>query len=274
MLKGVHPVPLAIAAPAAIAALAYLNARTSFGHDRVLFWAALRSRKKTTERERRDRLNAFYILEGNAHSCQLADVTFLWYEGQEWTYKQTYDIVLKYGTWLKNEHGVKPKEIVAMDMMNSPTFIFLWLGIWSIGAIPAFLNYNLTGDSLVHCVNTSTARLLIVGDDLRSVVTQDVVDKLSSSGSGTGTHPVKVIFVTAGTETQIRQIEGVRVPDESRSNVKMHDAAALIYTSGTTGLPKPATIPWRTPNIAPCVLEDFLGWKRSDRMYTVCLSPK
>lgn len=218
------------------------------------------------DRENRDRLNGFYTLEEHAQSRQLADAPFLWYGGQEWTYKQTYDNVLKYGTWLKMEHAVKPKEIVTMDMMNSPEFIFLWFAIWSIGAIPAFLNHNLTGDSLLHCVNISTASLLIVGDDLRAFVTQEVVDKLSSADA---LNPVKVVFMTAETQLRIGKIDGIREPDESRANVKALDAAALIYTSGTTGLPKAANISWRVPTLVPPFLEDFLSWRRSDRIYTV-----
>lgn len=263
---------LLIAAPAAAASLAYLNARTSFGLDRQLLWASYKGTKKVTSREKQDRLNFFYTLEEHAQSRQLADVTFLWYEGQEWTYKQTYDIVLKYGTWLKTEHGVKPKDIVAMDMMNSSTYIFLWFGIWSVGATPAFINYNLTRDSLTQCVNRSTAKLLLVGDDLRTLVTQDVVDKLGSPDTlGTGKDPVKVVFMTLEIETQISHVEGIREPDECRSNVKGHEPAYLIFTSGTTGLPKPAIVPWRTTNAAPHIVELALGWKRSDRIYTVSL---
>ncbi|KAI9794234.1 MAG: hypothetical protein M1816_006160 [Peltula sp. TS41687] len=264
------PLTLAIAGPATLASLAYLNARTSFSYDRVFLWSSYKSGRTMAARERGHRVNVFYTLEEHARSRQLADAVFLWYTGHEWTYKQTYDLVLKYGTWLKTEHGVQPKDIVAIDMLNSADFIFLWFAIWSIGAVPAFLNHNLAGDSLVHCVKTAAPRLLVVDDELRALVTQDVVDQLSSPDAlgGTGGKPVKVVFLTAETKLHVGRIDGVREPDESRSNVTGLDTAALIYTSGTTGLPKASRIPWRLPNLAPPVIGDSIPWRRSDRMYT------
>ena len=123
--------------------------------------------------EKKDRLSTFYILEEHAKG-KLANKVFLIYEGKQWTYKETYENALKYGTWLKTKYGVKSKEIVAMDFMNSDKFIFLWFGLWAIGAKPAFINYNLTGKALAHCVNVSTSRLLFVDPQVLENVTQEV----------------------------------------------------------------------------------------------------
>lgn len=109
-----------------------------------------------------------------------ASIEFLVYEEKSWTYKEVYDIVLKYGTWLKTTYAIAPKEIVAMDFMNSPLFIFLWMGIWSIGATPAFINYNLTGDPLVHSVKSSAARILFVDPEVKTQFTREVVDTFAS----------------------------------------------------------------------------------------------
>jgi acyl-CoA synthetase (AMP-forming)/AMP-acid ligase II len=58
--------------------------------------------------------------------------------------------------------GVQKEEVVAIDFVNSEVFIWVWFGLWSIGAKPAFINYNLTGAPLFHTVRTSTARLVLV----------------------------------------------------------------------------------------------------------------
>lgn len=45
-------------------------------------------------------------------------------------------------------------------MLNSPDFLFIWLGLLSIGAAPALINYNLASGALVHCVKISGTKLL------------------------------------------------------------------------------------------------------------------
>ncbi|TAQ88455.1 hypothetical protein B7494_g3224 [Chlorociboria aeruginascens] len=224
------PVPLALAAPATVAGLAYLNARTSFSNDARLlgpvFWASF----KTALKERNDRLNIFYILEANALGKH-ANSTFLIFEGRSWTYKQTYDMVLKYGTWFRTVHGVKPKEVVVMDFMNSDKFIFLWFGLWSIGAKPAFVNYNLKGKALAHCIQVSTARLAIIDSEVTENITEEVKNQLPN---------IEFLIFTLEMESSILSTEGIRSEDSTRSESKASNMAVLIYTSGTTGLPKPA----------------------------------
>lgn len=60
---------------------------------------------------------------------------------------------------------MEKNDIVAMDFVNSATFIWVWFGLWSVGAKPAFINYNLTGKPLVHTIKTSTARLVLVDQE-------------------------------------------------------------------------------------------------------------
>ncbi len=127
-------VPIALAAPAAVASLAYLNARTQFTYDIKFLGAVVKNSLRAKSLERKDRVNFFYVIEEHALGKSLADHAFIWYEGQSWTYKEVYDIVLKYAAWLKNKCAVAPNEVVALDFMNSPKFVFIWLAIWSLGA--------------------------------------------------------------------------------------------------------------------------------------------
>ncbi|CAI4214527.1 unnamed protein product [Parascedosporium putredinis] len=138
---------------------------------------------------------------------------------------------LRYGAWLRQAHGVKPQDIVAMDFENSDIFVFLWMGIWSIGAKPAFMNYNLSGPTLTHCVKTSNASLLLVDPNVASNVTDDVRKDLSH---------VRIVELNPGLEREILSTEPQRRPDSERTEEFGHGLAILIYTSGTTGMPKPA----------------------------------
>lgn len=66
-------------------------------------------------------------------------------------------------------------EIVAMDFVNSDVFIWVWFGLWSIGAKPAFINYNLAGNPLLHTIRTSTARLILVDQDAKDNFSEEVM---------------------------------------------------------------------------------------------------
>lgn len=266
-------VPLAIAAPAAAAGFAYLNAKTALGNDLSLLGALTKSTISSRIRERKDRVNLFYTLEEHAHARSTANHPFIVYEGREWTYREVYDVVLKYGTWLKTTYNIAPKEVIAMDFMNSPQFAFIWLAIWSLGAHPAFINYNLTDKPLLHCVRTSTARLLLVDSEVRNSFSREVLDELASTRFRDGKGPVEVVFFTPEIESQIFRTEGVREPDSSRSGAMGHMMANLIYTSGTTGLPKPAIVSWSKGRVGGGFVCGWMGFKRKDRFYTVRIKP-
>ena len=264
--------PLLLAAPAAIASLAYLNAKTHASHDFALVSSFFSASFRSASLEKRDQVNIFYTLEKHAKTKATANHPFLGFEGKTWTYKETYETVIKYGTWLKASYSIAPREIVAMDFMNSPQFIFLWFGIWSLGACPAFINYNLTGEPLLHCLRTSTARIVFVDDAVRSQFTPEIEDTAKDPGFRGGKGPLEVIIINAALEQQILSIEGVREPNLSRAGASLSDMAVLIYTSGTTGLPKAAIVPWSKPRLGGPFTSAWLGMKESDRFYTVSLT--
>lgn len=219
--------------------------------------------------ERNDKINVWYTLENHAKSKKNARVAFIVYEGREWTYKEVYDVVLQYATWMKSKYSIAPGEVVAMDFMNSAEFIFLQLAIWSLGARPAFINYNLTGKPLLHCLKTSTARVVFVDEDVRSQFSQDVKDELGSASFRDGQGAMEVIVLDLWMRQEIQKTEGVREPDDVRAGMKGRDMSSLIYTSGTTGLPKPGIIVWSKNYVGGIFCTEWLGLKRSDRFYTV-----
>lgn len=161
-------VPVAVAT----GALAYLNARLNLSYDWSLLFPVISIQLEIGLRERRDDFNHFYTLEHQAQTRP--NNTWIIFEGKSWTYGEAYEIVLKYGTWLKTK-GVQKDEIVAMDFVNSNTFIWIWFGLWSIGAKPAFINYNLTGAPLIHTIKTSTANLVLVDEQVRDNFAEDVM---------------------------------------------------------------------------------------------------
>ena len=221
--------------------------------------------------QRRDRLNYFYFLEDHAKAKNTANHTFLVYEGLEWTYKETYDTVLKYAGWLKTKYQVAPGEVVALDFMNSPKFVFIWFALWSLGAFPAFINYNLTSKPLLHCIKTSGARITLVDDEIKHQFSEEVLEALQSTKFRDGKGSVEVVYVDSQVERGIEMsMDGLREPDTSRSGAALTTLAILIYTSGTTGNPKPAIVSWDKILATSCVMQNWMGWKQKDRFYSVC----
>ena len=249
-----------------MAGAAWVSAKTQLPYDLTLAKGLIGAHINISVKEKRDKVNLFYVLEHHATTKARANHHFLVYEGKSWTFQETYHIVLQYGTWLKNTFAIAPKEVVAIDFMNSPYFVFLWLGLWSIGAVPAFINYNLTGDPLLHCIRSSTARLVIVDPEVKAQFTPEVADTLASTQGEK--RPIQVVFLDNAIEQQILGLQGVREPDSSRSVMRL-DLAILIFTSGTTGLPKPGYVSWQKCLLLGNFVPTWLGLKKSDRYYTV-----
>ncbi|KAI2830438.1 hypothetical protein CBS12448_3205 [Aspergillus niger] len=262
------PIPLPIAGSALVATLAYLNAKFSLFQDKHSISSMVSIASNSKSAERTDRVSYFYVLEQHARDPKTKDRPFIVYNGQSWTYHETYVLALRYGTWFKQVHGVKPREVVAMDFMNSSTFVFIWMGLWSIGAAPAFINYNLTGQPLTHSVRASSARLLLVEEELRQKFSSEQLELFASPDFRDGGDPVNVVFFTPEVETQILGMEPTREDDTARSGIQLRDMATLIYTSGTTGLPKPAILPWRKVWAGAVMVKTWLKMTKDDRVFT------
>lgn len=182
------------------------------------------------------------------------------FEGKTFTYGQLYDIALRYGTWLRTKYGVKPKDIVAMDFQNSETFILIWWALWSIGAKPAFINYNLTGKPLAHCLKAATTKLCLIDPNVAHSIGDDVKKELSD---------IQFVYFTPDVEAEAAATSPVRSPDADRAEDSFANMAILIYTSGTTGLPKPAVVSWGKVIGGATIASTLLGRGSHDIMYTV-----
>lgn len=52
-------------------------------------------------------------------------------------------------------------DVVCMMLQNHPSFFLCMLAISKIGAIPSFINTNLSEDSLFHCIKIANAKLFM-----------------------------------------------------------------------------------------------------------------
>ncbi|KAI4129275.1 MAG: hypothetical protein LQ338_002327 [Usnochroma carphineum] len=263
------PHPVAVAAPALLASGAYINARTNLLDDVSSIIRLFQAKANSSLNQYQDRCNLFYALERHALAKSTANHPFIIYEENTWTFREVYDTALKYGTWLKTKYRIAPKEMVALDFMNRPEMVFVWLGLWGIGACPALINYNLTGAPLIHCIATSTARIIFVDEAVSERFTTEVTSAISSSTFRDGKGAIETVTFSSTTASDIvASTTGIREPDSSRSGDPMYGMAALIFTSGTTGFPKAAIVSWGKMTVGGGYVPRWLGLGRKDRFYT------
>ena len=251
---------MALTVPAVAAIAAYINAKAAVSNDLYLIDGLIGSLVRIAYRQRRDRINAFYLLEDYATSRSHADKDLLIFEGKHHTYAQSYDRVLRYGAWLKDTLGIQKGDVVAMDFQNSDTFIFLWFGLWAIGAKPAFINYNLTGHALIHCLKVSETKICLVDPNVVEQVTDEVRAAVSD---------VRFITFSREVEAEACAAPATRFPDEIRSEDDPINMAMLIYTSGTTGMPKPAVVSYKKVITGGLLGHRIIRINGSDIVYTV-----
>lgn len=261
--------------------LAYANARYSIGSDFGLIRRILTAKIKAGRRVKANRINIFYTLEEKAFAASTANNAFFAMaptvpagiepaelaklHTTEYTYSEAYSIILKYAAWLRRDYGISNGDIVALDVPNKAEFMFLWFACWSLGAVPAFINTSVRGKALLHCVQTSTAKLLIVDSSLNDVLTDDVL-----AGLQEGKHAVQSITLDQTVLAHIDRLEGLRVDDAERG-CGPSDAGMLIFTSGTTGLPKAAVIPWLKMLSSGDAVASLMRLTPKDRYLTVSL---
>ncbi|KAK0648896.1 hypothetical protein B0T16DRAFT_371603 [Cercophora newfieldiana] len=255
----IFPVPVSLAAPALAAAAAYLNARWQVSYDVDMLTSVVPTLLNVAWWGARGQLNTFYRLEALATSKSSENRIFLRFEDKQYTYAQAYDTVLRYSNWLRVRRGVKKGELVALDFQNTDSFIFLLFAVWSLGAIPALINYNLSGHALAHCVKRAAARLVLVDPTVAGNIGDDVRAELSD---------VSFEVVTLGLELDMLGMDPVRPEDELRSEVQADDMGILIFTSGTTGLPKAAIVSWAKVAVVGGYTSRWIGTKSTDVYYT------
>lgn len=160
------------------------------------------------------------------------------FEVDRYTYRQLYEMILKYARVLHFDLGVKRNDTIAFDCLNSDEFIFVWFALWSLGATPALINYNLNGKGLIHCIKAASSKLVIVDPEADGFDAAAIAE-LDSIG-------VKTTFMDKEFRNRVAHAAPYCSPASDRNpDHQMWDPALLIYTSGTTGLPKAAVMSWQ-----------------------------
>ncbi|KAK8120685.1 AMP-binding enzyme [Apiospora kogelbergensis] len=263
---------LAASVAATTAGLAYLDAKYHVRQD----WKIISGKKKASkllEQAIKDkRVSQWYAFE--KHAQLKPNDECIWWRPGSYTWAESYYRSCQFAQYFLAQ-GVKPGDLVALFMANSPDFLFAWLGLFAIGAAPAMINHNLSKAALLHCLGIAESPL-IVADGRPELLARidEVQEELAAKG-------VKVVKL-AEARPEINALRGERPGDELRDNVGPGSPFGLFYTryswssipkherrrhtnegSGTTGMPK------------ACIIPGAAGFFHSvSTGVTLCLAPK
>ena len=182
------------------------------------------------------------------------------------TYKEFYESILRMSYILKNEFGIEKGDVVSLYFMNKPLFLIIWFSLWNLGAIPAFLNYNLTSNPLVHCIKVVKSKVVLIDDECLNnfnKTKQQIENELPNVLLKIINEENMLEKVNNKINEQFREIDSIR-----DLNVKYWDPAVLVFTSGTTGLPKSAVNSWRKIYMATHVFPKAMHFSSISNIYT------
>ena len=148
----------------------------------------------------------------------------------DWTYHQLSVMVHQAGNVLLNL-GLKAEQRVLMCMTDSVWFPAVFWAAIKIGAVPVPVNTMLTGADYAYMLHDSSARVLVVSENLypkfvphiggQSSLGEVVIDGSSIDGR----HSLSVLMESSESELPT-------------APTKREDSAFWLYTSGSTGPPK------------------------------------
>ena len=184
-----------------------------------------------------------------AHSFQestnkFGERPFVYFEEETWTYSEANKAANSFARYLSS-NGVKHGDKVVLFMENRPYYAISLLALNKIGAIGVLINTSLTGDPLIHCINSSNSVKCIVGAE-RAQPLQEVLEDINISKKedflwveDTNEYTLPEWAINLKANLDFDDNENL----DQTNQVTAKDVACYIFTSGTTGVPKAAILP-------------------------------
>lgn len=177
-----------------------------------------------------DQRTVKHILEDKA--ATLGDRDFIQFKDVKLSYRSINQIANRVGNGLLSL-GVRKGDHILVMLPNGLEILYSWFGAAKIGAVEVPVNINFKGDTLLHVINDSRAKYLIID--------RQYLDRLDFIKEGI-TCLRTLIICGAGGELPEVGFNAVRFddllkgsPDTPEVEVKADDPATIMYTSGTTG---------------------------------------
>ncbi|MHB8154531.1 MAG: class I adenylate-forming enzyme family protein [Candidatus Omnitrophota bacterium] len=162
--------------------------------------------------------------------------------------------------------GIKRTDKVAIYLPNWPEYIYSYLAIWSIGACCVPLDFMLTEDEIVSCLDHSEAKILITKHKAN----------ISFANLKARLPRLKNIISCQSEDQESLSFQKLLAEGQScapKVKINEKDYAIIFYTSGTTGKPKGVLINYAQLDAPPKSMAFFVNADLSVKDTALCALP-
>ncbi len=159
-----------------------------------------------------------------------SEKTALIFKGSSISYGQLDQAVMKYAGYLK-KYGIQPGDKVVLSCINSPEFIYSYMGTTRNGAVIVPINLMLTMEEITYIVKNSEAKFMIIHPVIlhKAKLKKEIVEKALG---------ITVIVLDEAFDEALSEIS----MDGMESCSDKNAISTFLYTSGTTGKQKAAML--------------------------------
>ena len=184
----------------------------------------------------------------------------LFFYGREYLSSEALERYRSVAAYL-TERGIKPGDVVAVDLLNRPELLFIVFGSWLAGATVSPINVHLKSDEISYQLIDSGAKIIFAEASYKD----RILTAVEKSGH-------KVLDVILDFDSPVNSSEYHDVFYGKWAEI--HDVPNpedlfIIYTSGTTGKPKGAVLTSENVYREAIQLQHAVNIQGSDRMIIV-----
>ena len=133
----------------------------SLMHDLEIFYR-LKIGQRAMEKLLQSQITFLDIFE--KHANERPGQPCILYEEEMYTYAEVAWNANRTARWIRgSEPALKKGDVVCVLLYNGPTFVWTMLGLMKLGVVASFINFNLKGAALLHCIQVSNPKKLLIG---------------------------------------------------------------------------------------------------------------
>lgn len=204
------------------------------------------------------------ILEAKCKTCE--EKTAIVFRGEKTTFKDLKAKVYRLAHFLAADPDFKigKDDKVAVCLPSCPEYVYSYLGIWCTGGVAVPLDFALTPDEMIACLQHCDAKVLITQDrpgiDLKNLKKQ--------------CRSLRWIILVGPRQRGYHSFDECLARSQDRcppQDMQDRDYAVIFYTSGTTGKVKGVLINYLQLGVPPQSMEYFVNL--TDHDLAVCALP-